>query len=56
MVQPCWAREERASPSGTGVRPASRVMMTLWLTLGRVYSPSTAAAAPEKLDTPGMMV
>ena len=39
---------------GTGVRPAMRVMMTLWLTPGRVYSPSTAPAAAQKLDTPGV--
>ena len=35
------------SPSGTGVRPAMRVIMTLWLTPGRVYSTPAAAAAPE---------
>ena len=43
------------SRSGTGVRPAMRVMMTVWLTPGRVYSASAAAAAPQKLDTPGVM-
>ena len=31
-----------------------RVMMTVWLMPGRVYSRSTAAAAPQKLDTPGV--
>ena len=38
----------------TGVRPSIRVMMTVWLTLGRVYSAQSAAAAPQKLDTPGV--
>ena len=42
------------SRSGTGVRPAMRVMMTVWLTPGRVYSAPSAAAAPQKLDTPGV--
>ena len=41
------------SRSGTGARPAIRVMMTLWLTPGRVYSAPKAAAAPQKLETPG---
>ena len=31
------------SRSGTGVRPAIRVMITLWLTPGRVYSVPPAA-------------
>ena len=31
-----------------------RVMMTVWLSLGRVYSAQSAAAAPQKLDTPGV--
>ena len=31
-----------------------RVMMTLWLTPGRVYSTPAAAAAPQKEDTPGV--
>ena len=44
----------RLSPSGTGVRPAMRVMMTLWLTPGSVNSAPSAAAAPQKLDTPGV--
>ena len=39
--------------SGTGVRPAALVMITVWLTPGRVYSACNAAAAPQKLDTPG---
>ena len=43
MVRPCGAREAMDSPSGTGVRPAMRVMMTLWLTPGRVYSTPAAA-------------
>ena len=54
MVAPWAARERSFSLSGTGVRPAIRVMMTLWLTPGRVYSAGTAAAAPQKLDTPGV--
>ena len=41
------------SRSGTGVRPAIRVMTTLWDTPGRVYSISRAAAAPQKELTPG---
>ena len=54
MEAPWEAMAARLSRSGTGVRPASRVMMTLWLTPGRVYSAPTAAAAPQKLDTPGV--
>ena len=53
MVAPWAAKERMLSRSGTGVRPAMRVMITDWLTLGRVYSASSAAAAPQKLDTPG---
>ena len=41
------------SRSGTGVRPAARVMMTVWLTFGSVYSARSAAAAPQKALTPG---
>ena len=37
------------SRSGTGVRPAARVMMTVWLTSGSVYSARSAAAAPRFL-------
>ena len=54
MVAPWAAREAMSSPSGTGVRPAIRVMMTDWLTPGRVYSSPAAAAAPQKEDTPGV--
>ena len=54
MVAPCRAREAISSPSGTGVRPAMRVMITVWLTPGRVYSAPRAAAAPQKEDTPGV--
>ena len=50
MVQPWLAIFRSASPSGTGVRPAIRVMMTLWLTSGRLYSAGRAAAAPQKED------
>lgn len=38
----------------TGVRPAMRVIMTVWLTPGKVYSAQAAAAAPQKLETPGV--
>ena len=41
------------SRSGTGVRPAARVMMTVWLTSGSVYSARRAAAAPQNALTPG---
>lgn len=41
------------SRSGTAVRPAVRVMMTLWLTPGRVYSARREAAAPQNALTPG---
>ena len=54
MVAPCAASFASCSASGTGVRPSIRVMMTVWLTLGRVYSAQSAAAAPQKLDTPGV--
>ena len=54
MVHPWAARAAMDSPSGTGVRPAMRVRMTLWLTPGRVYSAPRAAAAPQKEDTPGV--
>ena len=53
IVLPAFARLCTASRSGTGVRPAMRVMMTVWLTPGSVYSAFRAAAAPQKLDTPG---
>ena len=53
MVAPCRARLARLSAGRTGVRPASRVIITLWLTPGRVYSAFSAAAAPQKLETPG---
>ena len=53
MVAWWAAKERRLSRSGTGVRPAARVMMTLWLTSGRVYSARNDAAAPQKELTPG---
>ena len=40
-------------PAGTGVRPAARVIITVWLTSGRVYSARKDAAAPQKALTPG---
>ena len=53
MVLPCFARDVMLSRSGTGVRPAIRVRITVWLTSGRVYSARSAAAAPQKELTPG---
>lgn len=54
IVAPWEARWASVSRSGTGVRPSIRVMMTVWLTVGRVYSAFSAAAAPQKLETPGV--
>ena len=54
MVAPWLARLASFSFSGTGVRPSMRVMMTVWLTAGSVYSAFSAAAAPQKLETPGV--
>ena len=54
MDAPCAASEAMLSRSGTGVRPAMRVRITDWLTPGRVYSASAAAAAPQKPETPGV--
>ena len=54
IVAPWEARRANVSRSGTGVRPSIRVMMTVWLTVGRVYSAHRAAAAPQKLETPGV--
>ena len=54
MVQPWPASLRSRSPSGTGVRPAMRVMITDCDTSGRVYSAQRAAAAPEKEETPGV--
>ena len=54
MVQPWEAILRRASPSGTPVRPAIRVIITDWDTSGRVYSARRAAAAPQKEETPGV--
>lgn len=49
-----WAASERMpSRSGTGVRPSMRLMTSVWLTPGRVYSAPTAAAAAQKELTPG---
>ena len=53
MVDWCCARLRMASRSGTGVRPAMRLMMTVWDTQGSVYSRFMAAAAPQKALTPG---
>ena len=50
---PWLARLFKDSFSGTGVRPAIRVMITLWLTPGSVYSAPSDDAAPPKLDMPG---
>ena len=54
IVAPWAARLASFSFSGTGVRPSIRVMITVWLMVGRVYSAFSAAAAPQKLDTPGV--
>lgn len=54
IVAPWAASAAMPSRSGTGVRPAMRVMMTVWLTPGKVYSAQAAAAAPQKLETPGV--
>ena len=54
IVAPWAARLASFSFSGTGVRPSMRVMMTVWLTVGSVYSAFSAAAAPQKLETPGV--
>ena len=54
IVAPCAANAASFSRSGTGVRPSIRVMMTVWLMPGSVYSAFSAAAAPQKLDTPGV--
>ena len=51
---PCSASRAMLSHSGTGVRPAMRVRITVWLTPGSVYSAFRAAAAPQKLETPGV--
>ena len=52
-VQPQAASFSSASPSGTGVRPASRVRIALWLRPGMVNSVFNAAAAANTLLTPG---
>ena len=54
MELPWPARLEIRSRSGTGVRPAMRVRMSVWLTPGRVYSSFRLAAAAQKLETPGV--
>ena len=53
MVAPWAAKARMDCFSGTGVRPGARVMMTVWLTSGRVYSVFREAAAPQKALTPG---
>ena len=53
MLARCAASARRFSRSGTGVRPAMRVMMTVWLTSAGVYSAGMAAAAPQNELTPG---
>ena len=52
-VQRCWASSRRLSPSGMGVRPSTRVRITVCVTSGSVRL-STAAAAEAMADvTPG---
>ena len=53
IVQSWAASEDSSSFSGTGVRPASRVIITLMLSPGIVYSVFSAAAAANALLTPG---
>ena len=53
IVEPLSAMVRMPSPAGMGVRPESRVITTDWLIPGSVYSWRSAAAAPQKLDTPG---
>ena len=52
MVALCSARLFKSSLSGTAVRPAFRVRITVWLTSGRVYSFFKDAAAARKELTP----
>ena len=47
MLARCDASARRFSCSGTGVLPAMRVMMSVWLTSAGVYSAGMAAAAPQ---------
>ena len=54
MVAPCAANEAMVSPSGIGVRPPSRRVMTSdWLTSGTVISTSMRAAVALKAEMPG---
>ena len=54
MVARWAARDRMLSFSGTRVLPDCRVMMTVWLTSGRVNSCFKEAAAPQKALTPGV--
>lgn len=56
MVAPWEASFSISSFSGTGVLPAMRVNITVWLTFGRVYSALSAAAAPMKELTPAQSI
>ena len=49
----CRASETRSSPSGIGVRPATRVRMTVCVTSGSVRLSTPAAAAAKAELTPG---
>ena len=53
MVAPCAASERTLSASGTGVRPAMRLIITVCDTPGSVYSARSAAAAALSELTPG---
>ena len=53
LVALCAASAATDCPSGTGVLPGARVMITVWLTSGSVYSVFKEAAAPQKELTPG---
>ena len=53
MVAPCAASPAMSWPSGTGVRPACRVMITVCEMPGAVSSAGSAAAAATNELTPG---
>ena len=56
IVALCCARLASASLDGFGVLPSGLVMMIVCDTSGSVSCDSSAAAVPNKLLTPGMIV
>ena len=52
-VQRWRASSARDSPGGMGVRPATRVRMTVWVTSGRVRLSTAAAAEARAEEMPG---